>query len=355
MPGVPVFSSETYPGWLTHWGEPWARPPLDNLLKEVRFLLETGKSFNFYVIHGGTNFAFTAGANSGGKGYEPDLTSYDYDAPIDEQGRATPKYLALRELIGRHLPGQAGLPPIPEPIPAIEVGPFPMKAHASLWANLPPPVAAVQPRPFEAFGQNQGLVLYRTTLVGRKSGKLAITDLHDYATVFLDGKSIGALDRRLGEKTIELTATGNPAPVLDILVEGMGHINFAQEMIDRKGITERVSLSGMTLMNWLVYLLPLRDEWVVGLPAGAVDARPGVVFRGTFRVDRPGDTYFDMTGYRKGVVWVNGHNLGRYWDVGPQKRLYCPAPWLKAGENEVRVLDLLQTEARPVRGASAPE
>jgi beta-galactosidase len=356
VPGVPIFSSETYPGWLTHWGEKWARPSLEELQKEVGFLLGARKSFNFYVIHGGTNFGFTAGANSGGKGYEPDVTSYDYDAPIDEQGRATRKYHALREMIGAALPAGQSLPPIPEPISTTEIPEFPMRPHTSLWNHLPAPIASVQPRPFEAYGQNQGLVLYRTTLVGRKSGKLAITDLHDYAVVLVDGKVIGTLDRRLGEKTMDLPATTNPKPVLDILVEGMGHINFAQEMIDRKGITDRVTLSGMTLMNWQVFLLPLADAWAASLPAGPTDAaRPGTFFRGSFRLETPADTFIDMTGYRKGVVWVNGHNLGRYWDIGPQKRLYCPAPWLKAGENTVVVFDLHQAEAKPLKGASTIE
>ena len=249
VPGVPVFSSETYPGWLTHWGEQWARPKTEELLKEVTFLLANKKSFNFYVAHGGTNFGFTAGANSGGKGYEPDVTSYDYDAPIDEQGRPTSKYYALREVIASYLPTGQSLPPIPGPIRAIAVPEFAMRPHTSLWNHLPAPIASVQPRPFESYGQNQGLVLYRTTLVGRKSGKLVITDLHDYANVFVDGKLIGTLDRRLGEKSIDLPKTDNPMPVLDILVEGMGHINFAQEMIDRKGITDKVTLSSMTLMN----------------------------------------------------------------------------------------------------------
>ncbi len=158
--------------------------------------------------------------------------------------------------------------------------------------------------------------------------------------------STGASARR----AIELPATTNPMPVLDILVEGMGHINFAQEMIDRKGITDRVTLAGMTLMNWEVFLLPLEDRWVASLPAGPVDPRPGTFFRGTFRLDAPADTFVDLSGYRKGVVWVNGHNLGRYWDIGPQTRLYCPAPWLKAGENEVVVFDLHQQEAKPIRG-----
>ena len=355
-PGVPVFSSETYPGWLTHWGEPWARPKLDELLREITFLLTSRKSFNLYVAHGGTNFGFTAGANSGGKGYEPDVTSYDYDAPIGEQGRPTPKYFALRELIASHLPAGRALPPIPDPVPAVAVPEFRMRAHASVWNHLPKPLASVQPRPFESYGQNQGIVLYRTTLVGRKSGRLVITDLHDYANIFVDGALVGTLDRRLGEKSIDLPATGARMPVLDILVEGMGHINFAQEIIDRKGITDRVTLSGMTLMNWQVYLLPLEDAWVAGLPAGPADpSRPGVFFRGSFPLERPADTYLDMSGYRKGVVWVNGHNLGRYWDIGPQKRLYCPAPWLKAGINEVIVFDLHTTVAAPLQGAPALE
>ena len=358
-PGVPVFSSETYPGWLTHWGEAWAKPSVPDLLKEVEFLLTTGKSFNFYVAHGGTNFGFTAGANSGGKGYEPDVTSYDYDAPINEQGRATPKYHALRELIAKHLPAGATLPPVPEPIPAISVPEFSMTPFTSLWDHLGAPVESLHPRPFEMYGQNQGLVLYRTTLVGRKSGKLVITDLHDYAIVLVDGKEIGRLDRRLGEKAIDLPATTNPMPVLDILVEGMGHINFAQEIIDRKGITDRVSLSGMTLMNWQAYLLPLTGSWMAGLKSSAAreaaaSGRPGRFFKGTFRLDKPADTFLDMTGYGKGVVWVNGHNLGRFWDIGPQKRLYCPATFLKPGENEVVVLDLVKSDPSPLRGTPEP-
>ena len=115
-----------------------------------------------------------------------------------------------------------------------------MKPLTSVWDVLPKPVASVNPRTFEFYGQNQGLAVYRTTLVGRKSGKLVITDLHDYAQVFVDGVLIGTLDRRLGEKSIDLPATTNAKPVLEILVEGMGHINFAQEMIDRKGITDQL-------------------------------------------------------------------------------------------------------------------
>lgn len=353
VPGVPVFSSETYPGWLTHWGEPWAAPSADALRKEMTFLLETKKSFNLYVVHGGTNFGFTAGANAGGKGYEPDLTSYDYDAPIDEQGRPTAKYAMLRAQIGAALPPGETLAPIPDPIPSTAVPAFTMTPFASLWNHLPAPIAEVHPRPFEFYGQNQGLMLYKTTLIGRKRGTLTITELHDFATVFVDGALIGTIDRRLGQKSIELPAPTSANPVLEILVEGMGHINYGQEMIERKGITDRVTLAGMTLMNWDVHRLPLTDAWVRALPQDAQPgARPGLFFRGSFTMETPTDTYIDMTGYRKGVVWVNGHNLGRYWEIGPQHRLYAPATFLRAGRNEVVVLDLLKTDASPLRGAA---
>jgi beta-galactosidase len=355
-PGVPVFSSETYPGWLTHWGEEWARPDTAALLKEVRFLMETGKSFNFYVIHGGTNFGYTAGANSGGKGYEPDVTSYDYDAPISEQGRATPKYHALRRLIGSYLPEGKKLPDIPEPIPAISLPEIQMTAFTDLWSNLPESRHLVQPVPFEMLDQNQGMVLYRTTLTGHKSGKLKVTELHDFATVFLNGKYAGTLDRRDGIQSLELPATNEAYPVLDILVEGMGHINFAQEIIDRKGITDRVTLNGMTLMNWDAFTLPLTAMTTASLKQHEVSReKPGVFFSGSFSLSRVADTYLDLSGYTKGQVWVNGHCLGRYWNIGPQQRLYCPACFLKEGENEILVFDLLQTEPEKIRGLEAPE
>ncbi|MFI5384513.1 MAG: beta-galactosidase family protein [Fimbriimonadales bacterium] len=348
-PGVPVFSSETYPGWLTHWGENWARVDTEGISKELRFLFDNHKSFNLYVVHGGTNFGFTAGANSGGKGYEPHVTSYDYDAPITEQGRATSKFMALRELIAK----TTGVtpPPIPEPIPAIEVSEFKLEPFSSVWASLPAPVHYAQPRPFEEMDQYQGFAIYRTRLIGHKSGHLTVTELHDYATVFVDGKFVGSLDRRDGKMSIDLPRTDSKEPVLDILVEAMGRINFAQQMIDRKGITDRVTLNGMTLMNWDVYNLPMIDAPTSGtLHPTPGTLRPGMFFKGSFSLGKPADTFLDCSYLKKGVVWVNGHNLGRYWEIGPQKRLYCPAPWLKAGRNEVIVFDLLATEGASMRG-----
>jgi beta-galactosidase GanA len=350
-PGVPVFSSETYPGWLTHWGEKWIKPDTASLMKSVRFLMDNKKSFNFYVIHGGTNFGFTAGANSGGKGYEPDVTSYDYDAPINEQGQATTKYMALRDLLASHLPKGEKLFPVPDPLPAVDIPAVSMQPFTTVWDNLPQAVASVQPKNMEAYGQDYGLILYKTKLVGHKSGKLTVTDIHDYATVFLNGEYIGKLDRREGINTIDIPATGVEFPELEILVEAMGRINFAQELIDRKGITDRVTLNGMTLMNWEVYNLPLDAKFIYNIrSSGRTLSKPGVIFKGNFAIGIKGDTFIDVSNYTKGIVWVNGHNLGRYWNIGPQQRLFCPASWLRAGVNEILILDLHQTAPKPVFG-----
>jgi beta-galactosidase len=309
---------------------------------------------NFYVIHGGTNFGFTAGANAfSPTQYQPDLTSYDYDAPINEQGRPTAKYYALRNLIGKYV---KNIPEVPAPIPAITIPEIQLQPYSSIWSNLPKPIASVMPKPFEYYGQDHGMMVYKTKLIGHKNGKLTIWEPHDYALVFLNGKFIDTVFRDGGNWTVDLPKTDVKDPVLEILVEGMGRINFAQFMIDRKGITDRVTLNGMTLTNWEVFPLPFNDSDVSALKPAAIDtARRGVFFKGSFELDHTADTFFDLSRYKKGMVWVNGHNLGRYWYIGPQQRLYCPAPWLKKGRNEIIVFDLLENEARTVAGKETLE
>jgi hypothetical protein len=359
-PGVPVFGSEIYPGWLTHWGEPWARVTTEAIGKDVGFLLDNKKSFNLYMFHGGTHFGFTAGANADrfalstngiACSFMPDVTSYDYDCPVTEQGRPTAKYTALRDLIASHLPPREALPAVPDPVPAKAFPEIKLARWTTLWDHLPKSVNLTQPKAFEMLGQTRGLMLYRTKLVGRKSGLLVLRELNDYGLVFVDGKFIGTIDRRLGQSSIELPATGNPMPTLEVLVEAMGHINFGEFMIDRKGITERATLAGMTLMNWEVFGFPLDEKWVTAVPARQAQAsRPGGFFRGSFQLSDVADTYLDLSRYQKGYVWVNGHNLGRYWNIGPQQRLYCPAPWLRRGANDIIVLDLHQTQPSPIAG-----
>ncbi len=355
-PDVPSFSSETYPGWLTHWHEKWQRPDTNELKKEMEYLLKNKKSFNLYVIHGGSNFGFTAGANAfSPTQYQPDVTSYDYDAPINEQGKATPKYFMLRNLIAKYT--EHKIPDLPKPITAIEIPAIEMKYNTSIWNHLPPPIFSVQPKPMEYFGQNQGLVLYRTKLIGHHSGKLKIWEPHDYALIFLNGKFIDTVFRDGGDWTVDIPKSSIENPILDILVEGMGHINFAQFMIDRKGITDRVTLNGMTLMNWEIFSLPMDDirkattrtttnaKTLLSCQAGSY----GVFFKGNFSLSETGDTYFDLSNYSKGMVYVNGHNLGRYWNTGPQQRLYCPAGWLKKGNNGIIIFDLLQLDAKEIK------
>lgn len=352
-PDVPAFSSETYPGWLTHWGEKWQHPDTAGLLNELRYLLSHKRSFNLYVIHGGTNFGYTAGANAFTPAqYQPDVTSYDYDAPVNEQGQPTPKYYAIRNLIQQYV--SHPLPAVPASVPVISIEPFAMQPFTSIWNELPKPVLSPQPVPMEKLDQKSGLVLYRTKLIGPKSGKLTITEPHDFALIYLDGKLIDTIYRDGGKWTIDLPPTQSKQPVLDIMVEAMGHINFAQYMIDRKGITERVTLNGITLTNWQIFSLPFDDNFVMHLqPKQFTTSQRGIFFKGNFELKEAADTYLDMSKYHKGVVWVNGHNLGRFWNKGPQFRLYCPAGWLNKGDNEVRVLDLLQEDAAPLKGVSS--
>ncbi len=355
-PLVPAFSSETYPGWLTHWGEKWQRPDTNSLKKEVEYLLQQKKSLNFYVIHGGTNFGFTAGANAfSSTAYQPDITSYDYDAPISEQGQPTAKYFMLRRLIAQYTGKK--LPDLPAPVKTIVTPQISMENIQSVWNVLPPPVLTPQPVPMEKLDQNQGLMLYRTELIGHKSGKLTIWEPHDYALIFLNGKFIDTVFRDGGKWTVDLPKDSSVKnPVLDILVEGMGHINFAQFMIDRKGITDRVTLNGMTLMNWKQYPLPMDEAFVkktLQKKTGKPDNRNGQFFRGYFTLEETGDTFFDLSNYVKGMVYVNGHNLGRYWYIGPQQRLYCPASWLKKGKNEIVVFDLHKNEPADLWGVQS--
>ncbi|MGZ3938717.1 MAG: beta-galactosidase, partial [Flavisolibacter sp.] len=355
-PNVPSFSSETYPGWLTHWGEKWARPDTNSLKKEIEFLLQNKKSFNLYVVHGGTNFGFTAGANSfSPTQFQPDITSYDYDAPIDEQGRPTPKYYMLRRLIGEYVDYK--IPDVPAPIETIEIPSIQMKKAWNLWNYSLPSIQTPQPQPLESFGQNQGLAIYKTKLVGHKSGRLKIWEPHDYALIFLNGKFIDTIYRDGGKWEVDLPKTTVDTPELEIVVEAMGHINFAQFMIDRKGITDRVTLNGMTLMNWTTTLVPLDEDFLKtkkpDLKTQVPQDKPCNFFTGSFDLLQTGDTYFDLSDYSKGVLYVNGHNIGRFWNIGPQQRLYCPATFLKKGRNEIVVFDLHQLNAVNIKSFSS--
>ena len=353
-PGVPVFSSETYPGWLRHWGEGnWA--PTPGVVNHVRWFMDKGRSFSLFVFHGGTNFGFSAGANNGGPGkYQPDLTSYDYGSPVDEQGRMNEYYAQMREIILKKLPPEAAVPEPPADIPAMEIPEFTPAVHAGLWEDLPKPFRSKFPQPpyFEQWNQNQGIAVYSTAVPSGPPETLEFTNVNDYAQVYLDGELVGTLDRRLGQKSVKLPERRKPG-TLEVLVEAMGHINFHISMeSDRKGVYGPVKLGTRELKNWTVRALPLKADSIVRAPKGKGPSqkREGAHFRAVVNIEEPQDTFLDMSRYVKGYVWVNGINVGRYWNVGPQLRLYVPAPFLKKGENVIDILDLHEKEPKPVRG-----
>jgi beta-galactosidase len=238
-------------------------------------------------------------------------------------------------------------------VKSISIPAFELRPVHSIWNSLPTPIRSPQPKPMEALDQNQGLMVYKTTLVGRKSGTLTLWEPHDYALVFLNGQFIDTVYRDGGKWSVTLPVTDVKDPVLEIMVEGMGHINFAQFMIDRKGITDRVTLNGMTLMNWEMYPLPLDEVFIKKIPTSSTNFIPtkeGNFFTGEFTLQEIGDTFIDMSHFKKGIVYVNGHNLGRYWNIGPQQQLYCPAEFLKKGKNEIVVFDFWLKQPALVSG-----
>ncbi|QYM79230.1 beta-galactosidase [Horticoccus luteus] len=356
-PATPLACGEFYPGTFDHWGESHNRVPISRSTEVVGWMLERKVSFSLYMAHGGTSFGFSAGANTGPAGeYQATVTSYDYDSPIDEGGGPTEKYRALRALIQAHTPER--LPPVPGPVaPAIAVRRFALTESAALLEHLPRPVRDPQPRPMEAYGQAHGLILYRSRLAAGAAGRLTVREVHDYGHVYLDGRRVAVLDRRLGQNAVDVAA--RPAAVqLDILVEAMGRVNYGPHILDRKGITQWVEFPvpypAGVVMNWEVFNLPLdrtqwrRLKWRAGQVAGPA------FHRGSFTLRTTGDTYLDLRGWSKGYVWINGHNLGRFWRIGPQQTLYVPGCWLKRGRNEVIVLDLEREKRGSVAGRRTP-
>lgn len=357
LPQGPLMCGEFYPGWFDTWGAPHHRGDTPRYLADLRTMLDLGASFSIYMAHGGTSFGFNPGAD---RPFKPDTSSYDYDAPISEAGWITPKFEQSRALLAQYLlPGET-LPAPPAPNPVIAIAPVTATHVAPVLANLPAPLADERPRTMEQYDQPFGCILYRTRLPAGPAATLAAAAIHDVGQVFLDGERIGFTDRRSRNYRVQLPARSRPA-TLDVLVEAMGRVNFGVEVHDRKGIHAPVTLSAagqapVELTGWQVYRLPLDGAMLDTLafePLGGAPAPTGPAFwRATITIEQPGDCFLDLRPWGKGLAWVNGHNLGRYWNIGPQQTMYVPGPWLKPGENEIILLDLLGPE-QPVIGALA--
>ncbi len=341
--GIPRMVGEYWAGWFDHWGEQHHVTNAAEEAETVDWMLAKGISVNLYMFHGGTSFGYQAGANSSStEPYQPDTSSYDYDAPLDEAGRPTKKYFALREVIRKHLPKGTRLPDVPEDaVPSIAIPRFNLDESVSLQDALPmlaAPVESEYPRSMEDLGQNYGFLLYRTTLRDAAQGKLNIGEPRDYAVVIANGTVLGKLDRRLGEK--ELPVALKRGATLDLLVENMGRINFGQKLSgERKGLIGPVLLNGKELSGWRTWSLPLEDVSALKFKPGRAPRGPAF-WRGSFELASTGNTFLDTRGWGKGHAWINGHHLGRYWKIGPQQTLHVPGAWLRAGRNEVVVLDV---------------
>ncbi|MEV4596720.1 beta-galactosidase family protein [Amycolatopsis sp. NPDC049253] len=342
QPGKPVMMAEFWDGWFDHWGEQHNTRDPQQMAGYIDTVLASGASVNLYMACGGTNFGFTSGANTSGTTYQPTVTSYDYDSPVGEAGDLGAKFTALRGVIGKYTKLPDG--PLPGRSPRLAPRTVTPDASASLLESLPAlskVVRSPQPLPMEKLGQATGLVHYRTKVQGPHSGTLSIHGLADRALVFAGGKEVGVLDRNTPDATVDLVFE-EAENQLDILVDTMGRINYGPYLADRKGIDGWVAMNTQQkLFGWEIRPLPLDDLSGVRFTPGAPGAGPAF-HRAAVTIEAPADGFVALPGWEKGVVWLNGFNLGRYWSRGPQRTLYAPAPLWRRGRNELVVLELHQ-------------
>jgi beta-galactosidase len=351
----PYYIAEWYPAWFDWWGTKHHTVPAEQYAGRLDSVLAAGISINMYMFHGGTTRAFMNGANyKDNTPFEPQVSSYDYDAPLDEAGNATPKFMKFREVIEKHLPAGTKLPAVPVVKPAMEIPAIQLTQVASVLNNLPAPKTNATLLTFEDLNQDYGFVLYRTLILSGKRSMLKLKELRDYAVVMVNGKTVGTLDRRLKQDSLEITLPAGQA-TLDILVENLGRINFGKYLLqNKKGITKEVLLNGSEVKNWKMYSLPFADTKSIKFTSAQTNTNAPVVRKGIFNLNQAADTYLDLSNWGKGVVWVNEHNLGRYWNIGPQQTVYLPAEWLKKGSNEVVVMELLKTDQTMLKGIKTP-
>lgn len=336
---APLMCMEFWVGWFDYWGGVHHTGDLEGHLRDLDDILSEGH-VNIYMFAGGTNFGFMNGANYYGK-LEPDVTSYDYDALLTEDGRITPKYSEFQKIIGNY----AVLPETEfhSDIKRKAFGMVSMTESCDLFCNLDnlsTPVQSLYPICMEKLDQGYGYILYESTLPNLQAlKKIRLWKANDRANIFLDEKPVITLyDRELlTEHEMEHGECSDGK--LDILVENMGRVNFTPVMEDqRKGIDGGIQVNGCLHFGWTIYTLPLDDLSNLDFSHPARDGLPGF-YKFSFEIDAPADTFLDMSGWGKGVAFVNGFNIGRFWEIGPQRRLYVPAPLLKRGENIVIIFE----------------
>lgn len=363
-PGGPLMCSEYWSGWFDKWGAAHETRPGEDMANGIEEMLSKDISFSLYMTHGGTNPGHWGGANS--PGYAPNVTSYDYDAPINEAGQPTAKYYLLRDVLAKYYDGE--LPSIPAAKDTMSIPRFTLTEFSSMPDILREPKTDSVAQSMEQYGQGYGSILYQTRLSEIAAGDtLRFEGIHDYAQIFADGRHIATLDRREGEKETVMPKLA-AGTVLDILVEGMGRINFGPDIKDFKGIVGKVEIikegekTGKELRDWRIYNIEDDYEYYNGVKFKPAEEAlrhdsgrlPRGVYRGKFNLEKAADTFLDFEKWGKGMVYVNGHPLGRIWSIGPQQTLYTPGCYLKEGENEILIFDIVGPEALTVEGKSDP-
>lgn len=345
----PYMVAEFYPGWLGHWAEKFPRVDAGKIARQTEKYLQNKVSFNYYMVHGGTNFGFTNGANyDKNHDIQPDLTSYDYDAPITEAGWKTPKYDSIRNVLAKY--SKVKLPEAPKPIDLIEIKNITFNKVYSLFdiAESQEKTLADQPKTFEELNQGHGYVLYRRHFNQPISGTLDLSGLRDYATIYINGEKIGELNRYYKQYAMPIEVPFNST--LEILVENWGRINYGAKINENtKGIISSVKIDGNEITgDWEMIKLPFEDNFTATLKTKSISVNKinqqknvPTVYQGEFTLDKTGDTFIDIQNWGKGIVFINGRNIGRFWKVGPQQTLYLPGVWLKKGKNEIIVFDQL--------------
>lgn len=339
----PAMCMEYWNGWFDHWGEEHHKRDEKDAAEELDNMLKLGFSLNFYMFHGGTNFGFYNGANYQ-ENYAPTITSYDYDSPISEDGDLTPKYYAYKEVLAKYteiekveLLPPAGKTGYGEVKFSEKQGLFESLTDLSEIFNSSYPV------PMEQLNQNYGFILYRTRVKGpRLQCEADIKDVRDRAMVFVNQRLVDIIYRADEPRVLKLDFK-DEENTLDILVENMGRVNYGRHIMDRKGITESVRLDYQFQFDWDIFTLPLDNTKNIKYENQYKEDEPAF-YRGYFEVDCIKDTYLDTRGWQKGTAFINGFNIGRYWNVGPQRTLYIPAPLLKKGKNEIVLFELQGTE-----------
>lgn len=337
---TPRINGEFWVGWFDHWGKPKNGGSTEGFNRDLKWMLENNVSPNLFMAHGGTSFGFMNGANWEGA-YTPDVTNYDYGAPISENGTLTDRYRTFRQTIQDYYGDTYKLPEPPAQPEMMELPPITFTETAGMFSRLPQPVIRKEPVHMEALGQSLGFILYRTKVNGPVKGELKMNNMQDRAIVYVDGKRQGAADRRYKQDSCDIVIPSGLHTV-DIFVENMGRINFGGQIQgERKGIRGPITLDGKKLENFLIYNFPCKGVELIPFSGKKPAGDQPVFLRGYFNVSNPKDTYLDMRdGWKKGVVWVNGRNLGRFWFIGSQQALYCPGEYLKPGKNEIVVLDV---------------